>query len=153
MISFACEKCGKKLKASEEQSGKKARCGQCNEVVVVPAPESDVIPDEIIDVKSIHEISNDNDEDIIMGDSNIFTKWEEFVKSVIYIFCCIMIITGLIYLMLAASSINDKASFVRYFDHVVISIASIGIACILCECSVSIISTKAYLRGVYRKLK
>jgi len=43
MISFHCKKCGKKIKVSEEQVGKKGRCPKCRTIVVVPKPK-DVAP-------------------------------------------------------------------------------------------------------------
>src|SRR6266511_4798668 len=36
MISFVCSQCSRKLRASDEHAGKKAKCPQCGSVTVVP---------------------------------------------------------------------------------------------------------------------
>jgi predicted RNA-binding Zn-ribbon protein involved in translation (DUF1610 family) len=37
-IQFECSACGKKIKAPDENAGKKARCPYCHAVIVVPEP-------------------------------------------------------------------------------------------------------------------
>jgi DNA-directed RNA polymerase subunit RPC12/RpoP len=37
-IEFSCQHCGKQLSTSEDKAGRKAKCPQCGEVIVVPAP-------------------------------------------------------------------------------------------------------------------
>lgn len=37
-IHFVCDSCGKKLRAVEEMAGQKAKCPQCNTLLLVPSP-------------------------------------------------------------------------------------------------------------------
>jgi predicted RNA-binding Zn-ribbon protein involved in translation (DUF1610 family) len=50
MIKFTCENCNKEIKVTSDQSGKKGRCPQCKNVVVVPLFEIS-IPATRADVK------------------------------------------------------------------------------------------------------
>jgi LSD1 subclass zinc finger protein len=45
-ISVTCSKCEKKLKVPDAAAGKKIRCPSCKTVVMVPAPEELVEPDD-----------------------------------------------------------------------------------------------------------
>jgi hypothetical protein len=40
-VSIACSACGRKLKVRAELAGKKVKCPQCREALVVPAIEMD----------------------------------------------------------------------------------------------------------------
>lgn len=41
MISFKCSQCGHKFSAPDDYAGKKARCKNCEQVNVIPAPEKE----------------------------------------------------------------------------------------------------------------
>jgi DNA-directed RNA polymerase subunit RPC12/RpoP len=47
-IEFSCQTCGKTLSTSDDKAGRKAKCPQCGDPVVVPAPTSGETDDEAL---------------------------------------------------------------------------------------------------------
>jgi len=52
MISFKCKKCGRKIKAQDSAAGKKGRCPQCKQIVVVPLPKNAALIENNLDIKT-----------------------------------------------------------------------------------------------------
>lgn len=60
-IRVTCDTCGKVLIAKEENAGKKAKCPECGNVLVVPAQE--ILDAEVDDEYHFSSASDDNEED------------------------------------------------------------------------------------------
>jgi DNA-directed RNA polymerase subunit RPC12/RpoP len=51
MISFKCKNCGRKIKAQDSAAGKKGRCPQCKQIVVIPLPKNAALIENNLDIK------------------------------------------------------------------------------------------------------
>ena len=55
MISFACPACQKAYKVADEMAGKKAKCKQCGQVMMIPPPvvEAQIVEEEIVEAEVV----------------------------------------------------------------------------------------------------
>jgi len=58
MIKFACPNCGRSMQVPENAAGKKGACKSCNETIIVPEPETEIVssPPRIIRQKSPQDL-------------------------------------------------------------------------------------------------
>src|SRR4051794_39915520 len=60
MIKFACQECGMKFRANDDQMSRKTRCKQCGNAMIVPSPDTSPAPGRQVNQDPQPAASTDN---------------------------------------------------------------------------------------------